>query len=153
VKVSLVFFGVLLALFNLAAFAIARWNKQIVDALGYTALLVGTLACLAISLALLGFTRSPLLIGLAIALLGAAAGAARPVTQAGLTVVPPESRQQVNARMEQITGAANAGVLALGGLLLQHGEVTVLMPVAALVVIGCGVTLLLAARRSPNTQN
>lgn len=147
VRVSLVFFGVLLALFNLAAFAIARWNKVIVDALGNRVLVSGSLGCLAVSMALLGFSRSPLLIGLAIALLGVAAGAARPVTQAGLTVVPAELRQRVNARMEQITGAANAAVLALGGVLLQQGKIAILLSVAAVIVLACGTILLVAAKR------
>lgn len=145
--VSLAFFGLMLALFNLAAFAVARWNRRLVDALGIRGLLCGTLACLAVSLGLLAAFHAAYTIGVAIALLGAAAGAVRPITQAGLSAVPPATRGPLNARMEQVTGACNAAILAIGGLLLEYRKETILMAVATVLVVVCGLILLLRMQR------
>jgi predicted MFS family arabinose efflux permease len=147
VKVSLAFFGLLLALFNLAAFIIARYSAQLIAALGRTAVLCGTLAAVAGAL-LLALSRNSVAVSVALVLLGLGAGAARPLTQSGLSILPVERRQPVSVRMEQINGLVNALLLALGGLLLQHAQVTPLLVGSAVVVVLVGAVLVLSQQRT-----
>ncbi|MFF4928536.1 MFS transporter [Streptomyces griseofuscus] len=151
-KVSLALFGVLLAVFNVAALLVARWTAKLLRTKPAALLLAATLACVAASLVLLATTSRLVPVIVAIALLGLGAGAARPLTQDGLSALDGPTRGRVTVRMEQLTGSANTLVLVLGGLGLGAGHVPAVMWGSAAVVAVTGVVIL-AARPGARTAN
>ncbi|GLX53929.1 MFS transporter [Streptomyces hygroscopicus subsp. hygroscopicus] len=151
-KVSLALFGVLLAVFNVAALLVARWTARLLRTTSAALLLAATLACVAASLVLLATTSRLVPVILAIALLGLGAGAARPLTQDGLSALDGPTRGRVTVRMEQLTGSANTLVLVLGGLGLGAGHAPAVMWGSAAVVAVAG-AVILAARPTTRTPS
>lgn len=135
VQASLRYFGALLGAFNIAAFFAARVFSA--STVGAGPLRVATLLSLAGSLAVFAVTASVWAGLAAIALLGIGVGAARPLTQKGLAVLPQPALRSVNARMEQMTGLANAIVLIGAGALLRYQSSSVAMwTLAGAAVVG-----------------
>lgn len=151
-KVSLALFGILLAVFNVAALLVARWTARLLRTTSAALLLAATLACVAASLVLLATTSHLVPVILAIALLGLGAGAARPLTQDGLSALDGPTRGKVTVRMEQLTGSANTLVLVLGGLGLGAGHAPAVMWGSAAVVAVAG-AVILAARPTTRTHS
>ncbi|MEW2621382.1 MFS transporter [Streptomyces sp. NPDC048106] len=149
-KVSLALFGILLAVFNIAALLVARWTARLLRTAPAALLLAATLASVAASLVLLATTSRLAPVVIAIALLGLGAGAARPLTQDGLSALDGPARGRVTVRMEQLTGSANTLVLVLGGLGLGAGHAPAVMWGSAAVVAVAG-AVILAARPGART--
>ncbi|MCU4186325.1 hypothetical protein K6U06_18305 [Acidiferrimicrobium sp. IK] len=135
VHVSLPFFGAMLALFNIGAFVVNKAASAVLAALGDQALAAATVVAVTACMLLLAVSQAFAVAGLAIFVLGLGAGAARPVTQRGLSDLAAPVRSAVTGRMEQLTGLTNAAILVGAGALLQAGEATSLL-------VGLGLALL-----------
>ena len=135
-KVDLYWFGLVLSLFNLAAFLSARYAPTVMDRIGARAITVAMPAIGLVSLILFATASENLIAGLvAITALGFATGGIRPVTMANLNRLPmaAPARARLIGRMERWYGLTNAAVLAVGGwCLAAYGFVPLMSGVAVL---------------------
>ncbi|WP_372070932.1 hypothetical protein P7L75_19795 [Tistrella mobilis] len=135
-KVDLYWFGLVLSLFNLAAFLSARYAPTVMDRIGARAITVAMPAVGLVSLILFATASENLIAGLvAITALGFATGGIRPVTMANLNRLPmaAPARARLIGRMERWYGLTNAAVLAVGGwCLAAYGFVPLMSGVAVL---------------------
>ncbi|GGB53087.1 MFS transporter [Tistrella bauzanensis] len=138
-KIDLYWFGLVLSLFNLAAFLSARYAVKVMDRIGTRAIAVVMPAIGLVSLVLFATASQNLIAGLAaITALGLATGGIRPVTMTNLNKLPMATavRARLIGRMERWYGLTNAAVLAVGGwFLAAYGFVPLMTGVAALFAV------------------
>lgn len=147
-KVQLAYFGAVLSLFSLAAFAAARLAPALVARSRPVVVVAGTIAASAAALAVFAAWRA-LPAGLAaITLLGLASGGVRPLTMGALgrSGLPRAVTARFSGRLETVYGLVNAGILLAGGLVLRYAGLTPLLAGLAVITVAAGSGLLIGLR-------
>lgn len=148
-KLSLPVFGLLLALFNVAAFLVARYLGLLLARGRQVGLFVATTGLLCASLLLLATRSDVPSVSVAIALLGLGSGAARPLTLQGLESVPEADRQWLYPRLERFTGAGVSALVIVIGLGLSAVSTQTLLFSFGAAVLGAGLLLARVMAASP----
>lgn len=135
-KIDMYFFGLVLSLFNLAAYISARYAVRVMAVVGARTMTLSVVFLALVTLVLFATLSEHTWAGLvAISALGLATGGIRPVTMSNLNRLPMASaeRTAMLSMMERGYGILNAVILLVGGwVLAAHGFETLMISVATI---------------------
>lgn len=134
--VPLAYFGLILGLYTLTGFIVARYSKQISQRVGETRLLlVGVPLCMVVGIVLL-MLDLPILYVVIPVIVGVAASFIRPLSYAAIARRDPDHRAQAVSAAETLLGVVNAALVLISAVIMQTSHLAPSLMLLALVVVG-----------------